>query len=126
MLRCSAITDTEFVVDEITIYDLYLMHVQHPANHQSNMDILKSMYERTHHYYITVFTAVLVLIGGILTSLVTLLAREQITSTVVVVIMIAASISLLIPLFVLRNQIKRLHKDYIDILKVYNLLSQYF
>jgi len=84
------------------------------------------MYERTHHYYITVFTAVLVLIGGILTSLVALLVREQITSTVVAVIMIAASISLLIPLSILINKINRLHKDYLDILQVYNLLSQYF
>ena len=113
-------------MDEITILDLFLMHIQYQRNHQSNMDILKSMYERTHHYYIAVFTAVLVLIGGTLTTLVTFLARDQITSTIVVVIMIAASISLLAPLFFLRNRMKRLHKDYIDILKVYNLLSQYF
>jgi len=113
-------------VNEITILDLFLMHIQYRRNHQANMDILKSMYERTHHYYITVFTAVLVLIGGILTTLITLVARQQVTSTLVVVIMIAASISLLIPLSVLISKINRLHKDYLDILKVYNLLSQYF
>lgn len=113
-------------MNEITILDLFLMHIQYRTSHQANMDILKSMYERTHHYYITVFTAVLVLFGGILTTLITLLARQQITSTLVVVIMIAGSMSLLIPLSILINRINRLHRDYFSILRVYNLLSQYF
>jgi hypothetical protein len=113
-------------VNEITILDLFLMHIQYRRNHHVNMDILKSMYETTHHYYITVFTAVLVLLGGMLTTIITLLARQQITNTLVVVILIAASLTLLIPLSILRNNINRLHKDYLDILKVYNLLSQYF
>ena len=112
-------------MNEFTILDLYLMHVQDPGNHQSNMALLKSIYERAHHYYITVFMAVLVLLGGILTSIIALLTQEQITSVVVTVIMMAASFSLLIPLFTLRSKIKQLHRDYLDILQVYNLLSQY-
>lgn len=113
-------------MNQITILDLYLMHAQDPVNHQSNMDILKSMYERTHNYHVSVFKAVLVLIGGLLTSFIALLTLEQITSAFAIGILIAAPISLLIPLFILRGQINQLHRDYLDILQIYNLLSQYF
>jgi len=113
-------------VNRITILDLFLMHVQHEENHQSNMDILRSMYERTHDYHVAVFRAVLVLAAGLLAGLITLLTLEQITSTFAIGILIAAPISLLIPLFILRAQINQLHRDYLDILQIYNLLSRYF
>lgn len=113
-------------MNKITILDLFLMHVQHPGNHQSNMDILKSMYERTHNHYVAVFKAVLTLIGVLLASFIALLTLKQITGTFAIGILIAAPISLLIPLLILRGQINQLDRDYLDILQVYNLLSQYF
>jgi hypothetical protein len=113
-------------VNQITILDLYLMHAQDPGNHQSNMSILKSMYERTHHYYITIFTAVLALIAGTLGSLIALLTLQEIRSGFAIGLLIAAPISLFIPLFILRTQIGKLHRDYLDVLQIYNLLSQYF
>jgi uncharacterized membrane protein YfcA len=102
------------------------MHAQHQSDHRANMDLLRSMYERSHNYYIAVFTAVFVFAGGILGSFIALLTQEQITSTFVTVIVIIALIILLISLFTLVSRIKRLHRDYLDIIKVYNLLSQYF
>ena len=113
-------------MNAITILDLFLMHAQYQNNHQSNMDILKSMYERTHNYYIAVFTAVLVLAGGILGSFIALFTQEKITSDFVTGIVIIALITLLISLFILVIKINQLHRDYLDILQVYNLLSQYF
>ena len=84
------------------------------------------MYERTHNYYIAVFTAILVVAGGILGSFIKLLTQEQITSGFVTGILIITLIILAVSLYVVASRISQLHRDYLDILQVYNLLSQYF
>lgn len=117
---------TEVRLNEITILDLFLLHVQNQSNHQANMDILKSMYERTHNYYIAVFTALLVLFGSILGSFIALLTQETIISAFVTTIAIIALCILLISLFIIIRKINQLHRDFLNILQVYNLLSQYF
>lgn len=113
-------------MNKITILDLFIMLAHHQHNAQSGMDILKSMYERTHQYYIAVFTACLVLIGGILASFMALLVQEQITNDFITGIVIIALIILLVPVGILVRKINQLHRNYLDIIQVYNLLSQYF
>ena len=113
-------------MNAITILDLFLLHVQYRNNHQSNMDILKSMYERTHSYYIAIFSAVLILAGGILGSFIALINQEQVTSDFITGIATIAFIILLVSLFILVSRINQLHRDYLDILQIYNLLSKYF
>jgi uncharacterized membrane protein YfcA len=102
------------------------MHIQYRNNHQSNMEILKSLYERTHNYYIAVFSAILVLAGGILGSFIALWAQQQITSDFITAIIAIAIVILLVSLFILINKINNLHRNYLDILQIYNLLSRYF
>ena len=113
-------------MNEITILDLFLMLAHHQNNPQSAIDILKSMYEKTHNYYIAFFTAWLILVGGILGSFIALLSQEQITSGFITVIVIIAVISVLVAVITLIRKMNRLHRDYLDILQIYNLLSQYF
>ena len=113
-------------MNAITIPDLFLMHVQYRNNHQSNMDILKSMYERTHNYYIAVFSAILILAGGILGSFIALQTQKQVTSDYITVIVYIALSILLVSLFVLVSRINQLHRNYLDVLQIYNLLSRYF
>ena len=84
------------------------------------------MYERTHNYYIAVFTAVAILAGGILGSFIALLTQEQIASDFVTGIVSTALTILVISLFVLVTKINQLQRDYLDILQLYNLLSKYF
>ena len=113
-------------MDSITTLDLFLMLARAGGNHQLNMDILKSMYERTHNYYIAVFTAVLILFGGILGSFIALLTQNEVTSNLITGIAVVAGVILLICLFTLANRINRLHRNYLDIIQIYNLLARYF
>jgi len=113
-------------MNNITIMDLFLMLARSSGNHQLNMDILKSMYEQTHNYYLVVFTAVLILAGGILGSFIALLTQDKVTSDVVTGIVSIAVVILLISLFTLGNRLSRLHRNYLDIIQIYNLLARYF
>jgi len=113
-------------MDTITLLDLFLMHVDYQKNHESNMDILQTMYERTHNYYIAVFSAVLVLAGGLIGSFIALYTHSIITSHFISGIVIITLIVLAVCLITLGIKIGQLQKKYLDILQVYNLLSLYF
>ena len=90
------------------------------------MDLLQSIYERTHNYYVALFTAWLVLVGAVLGGFIALLQNEQVAGPFTTAIVIAAVTSVGIAIVLLKLQIRRLHRDYLDILQVYNLLAQYF
>jgi len=112
-------------MDNITLLDIFLMHMRSHNPHEINIDILKSMYEHTHNYYIAVFSAVLVLAGGIIGSFIALLYQNATSKNVTAIIMVAF-VFLLISLAILAYKINRLQRNYLDIIQIYNLLARYF
>ena len=68
------------------------------------------MYERTHNYYVAVFTTVFVLAGGILGSFIPLLSLGQISSGIVTGVVVLAVVLLLTTLFILATRIRHLHR----------------
>ncbi len=113
-------------MNNITILDLFLMLTRSKGDHQVNIDILKSIYEQTRGYYIAIFTAVLVLVGGILGSFITSLTQEQNTNNYITWIALVAAVILVISLVLLINRMNRLQRNYLDILQVYHLLARLF
>jgi uncharacterized membrane protein YfcA len=96
------------------------------GNHQLNMDMLKSMYEQTHKNYLAIFTAVLVLAGGIIGSFIAVLVQDTGMSDVVTWIVVIAVAILVVSLFILSSSLDKLQRNYLDIIQIYNLLARYF
>lgn len=114
-------------MDNITILDLSLMLVgSNGKDHQANIGVLRSLYERTHGYYLAVFSAALVLAGSIVGAFLALLAQREASNQAVTVVVIIALVVLLISLGALISWLNRLQRNYLDIIQVYNLLARFF
>ena len=113
-------------MDNITILDLFLMLAGSSGNHQANIDVLKSLYERTHSYYLATFSAALVLAGGITGGFIALLAQEEVSNEAVMAIIIIALAVLLVSVVALIGRLNRLQRSYLDILQIYNMLARFF
>lgn len=111
----------------ITILDLFLMLVGSKGEkHQANIDVLRSLYERTHGYYLAVFSAALVLAGSIVVAFIGLLTQRGASNEGVTVVVMIALVVLLILMVALTNMLNRLQRNYLDIIQVYNLLARFF
>lgn len=95
-------------------------------DHQANITILRSLYERTHGYYLAVFSATLVLAGAMVGALIALFAQREASSEAITIVVIIALVILLISLGALIGRLNRLHRNYLDIIQVYNLLARFF
>lgn len=114
-------------MDNITTLDLFLMLVgSNGRDHQTHIGVLRSLYERTHVYYLAVFSAGIVLVGSIVGAFIALLAQREASNAAIMVTAIIALVILLILLVPLASKLNRLQRNYLDILQVYNLLAQYF
>jgi len=114
-------------MDNITILDLFLMLVASTGKkRQANIDVLRSLYERTHSYYVVSFSASLALAGGIVGALIGLLAQREASNEVVAVAVIIGLVVALILMVIHATRLNRLQRNYLDIIQVYNLLARFF
>jgi uncharacterized membrane protein YoaK (UPF0700 family) len=114
-------------MDNVTILDLFLMLVGSSGeDHQANIDILRSLYERTHSFYLALLTATLVLAGTLIGAFISLLAQRQASSEAITVVIAIALAVLLAVLIAVIGRLNRVQRDYLDIIQVYNLLARFF
>lgn len=95
-------------------------------NAQANVDILKSLYERTHNYYLAILSGIVALAGGIVGSFVALLSQREVPSDLITGSTTMALVVVLIMGAILVNRLNRLQRDYLDVIQIYNLLARYF
>lgn len=114
-------------MNNVTILDLFLMLAgSRKQDHQANIGVLRSLYERTHNFYLALLTATSVLAGTLLGAFISLLAQRQVPSEVITVIVMIALVVLLGVLTGLIIRLSRVHRNYLDIIQVYNLLARFF
>jgi len=111
-----------------TIHLLCMLLSTGRGGHQPNMEVLKSIYERAHYYYLAVFSAILVLIASVLGGFIASLVNPHQANLwgLIAVVAPIALVVLLISLSILVYRLNRLQRDYLDIIMVYDLLSCYF
>ena len=95
-------------------------------DHRANIGVLRSLYERTHAYYLAIFSAAIVLAGSIVGAFIALLVQKGTTSGVITTFGTIAFIVLLISAVTFISRLNRLQRSYLDVIQVYNLLAQYF
>ena len=111
-------------MDSITLVDLLCMLVNRRGpSPRSDLDVLKTVYERTHTRYL----AVLVLFGLLTAALIGVFvaAATGWKDTKISILALVALLLLMGALVLLARRLNKLTRDYLDILKVYNLLGQY-
>ena len=114
-------------MDKVGLDDLLLMLANsNGQNHQANLDILRSLYERRHSYYLTVISALIALIGSVIGILVSPLTQGAASDDrLTVAIGCALAIVLLLILYC-TIKLTQLRREYLDIIQVYNLLARFF
>ena len=111
-------------MDSVTLVDLLCMLLNKGgANPRADLDVLKTVYERTHARYM----AVLVLFGLLTAALIGVFVAGAVEwkETKISILALVALIMLMVSLALLARRLNKLTRDYLDILKVYNLLGQY-
>ena len=111
-------------MDSITLVDLLCMLVnKRGPSPRSDLDVLKTVYERTHTRYL----AVLVLFGLLTAALIGVFVAgaTEWKETKISILALVALLLLMAALVLLARRLNKLTRDYLDILKVYNLLGQY-
>lgn len=111
-------------MDSVTLVDLLCMLVnQRGPSPRSDLDVLRSVYERTHTRYM----AVLVLFGLLTAALIGVFvaAAAEWKETKICILALVALVMLMLSVALLARRLNKLTRDYLDILKVYNLLGQY-
>ena len=111
-------------MDSITLVDLLCMLVnKRGPSPRSDLDVIKTVYERTHTRYL----AVLVLFGLLTAALIGVFVAgaTEWKETKISILALVALIMLMLALVLLARRLNKLTRDYLDILKVYNLLGQY-
>ena len=111
-------------MDSLTIADLICMILNRDGpSPQANLDVLRTLYERTHGRYMAVLMMFTLLTGGVMGVFVaSALAWGE---TKISLLALAALILVLISLTLLARRLNQLTRDYLDIIKVYNLLNRY-
>ena len=111
-------------MDSLTIIDIICMLVNKEGpNPQSNLDVLRSLYERTHARYMGV-----VIIFGVLTACVLGVFVASVIEwgeTKISILAVVALILMVASLVVLARRLNKVTRDYLDIIKVYNLLRRH-
>jgi cytochrome c biogenesis protein CcdA len=111
-------------MDSLTIIDIICMLVNKEGpNPQANLDVLRSLYERTHARFMGV-----VIIFGVLTACVLGVFVASVLEwgeTKISILAVVALILMLASLGVLARRLNKVTRDYLDIIKVYNLLRRH-
>ena len=111
-------------MDSLTIADLICMILNRDGpSPQANLDVLRSLYERTHARYMGVlimFTVLTACVMGIFVASAMAWGETRISLLAMV-----ALVLVLISLTLLARRLNQLTRTYLDIIKVYNLLSRY-
>ena len=111
-------------MDSLTIADLICMILNRDGpSPQANLDVLRSLYERTHARYMGVlimFTVLTACVMGVFVA-----SAMSWGETKISILAMLALILLLISLTLLARRLNQLTRTYLDIIKVYNLLSRY-
>ena len=113
-------------MDNITTIDLFLMLVGSKGEHQANIDVLRSLYERTHSYYLAWLSALVVLLSSSIGVFAGLLNQGEASNDGPKVVIVIAFVVLLILIADRIKRLNRLQKNYLDIIQVYNLLARFF
>ncbi len=111
-------------MDSVTVVDLLCMLVnKRGPTPRSDLDVLKTVYERTHTRYM----AVLVLFGLLTAAMVGVFvaAAAEWKETKISILALVALLILMASVALLARRLNKLTRDYLDILKVYNLLGRY-
>lgn len=111
-------------MDSLTIIDIICMLVNKEGpNPQANLDVLRSLYERTHARFMGV-----VIIFGVLTACVLGVFVASVLEwgeTKISILAVVALILMMASLVVLARRLNKVTRDYLDIIKVYNLLRRH-
>jgi len=111
-------------MDSLTIADLICMILNRDGpSPQANLDVLRSLYERTHARYMAVLIMFTVLTASVMGVFVA--SALSWGETKVSLLAMVALVLLLISLTLLARRLNQLTRTYLDIIKVYNLLSRY-
>ncbi|MBM4445491.1 MAG: hypothetical protein FJ020_09385 [Chloroflexi bacterium] len=111
-------------MDSLTIIDVICMLLNREGPHpQANLDVLKSLYERTHARYMAVLIVFAVLTAVVLGVFVA--AVLEWGETKVAILAVVALIAMMISLALLARRLNKLTRDYLDVMKVYNLLRRH-
>jgi len=111
-------------MDSLTIADLICMILNRDGpSPQANLDVLRSLYERTHARYMGVlimFTVLTACVMGVFVA-----SAMSWGETRISLLAMVALVLVLISLTLLARRLNQLTRTYLDIIKVYNLLSRY-
>ena len=111
-------------MDSLTLADLICMILNRDGpSPQANLDVLRSLYERTHARYMGVlimFTVLTACVMGVFVA-----SAMSWGETKISLLAMLALVLLLISLTLLARRLNQLTRTYLDIIKVYNLLSRY-
>ena len=111
-------------MDSLTIADLICMILNKEGpSPQANLDVLRTLYERTHARYMAVLVLFALLTAGVMGVFVA--SALEWGETKISILAVIALVSLLISLTALARRLNQLTRDYLDIIKVYNILSRY-
>ena len=111
-------------MDSLTIADIICMILNREGpSPQANLDVLRSLYERTHARYMAVliiFTFLTVCVMGVFVASALAWGETRIS-----LLALVALVLILISLTLMGRRLNQLTRDYLDIIKVYNLLSRH-
>jgi len=117
-------------MDELTLLDLTCMLLNtRIQGHRANMEILKSLYEREHTFFIARFSGFLILAGSIVAAVLNLMSSQPQGQNVNGSVLTISIIALLVAVAMVIRDIYllgRLKRQYLNIVKIYNLLSRYY
>ena len=111
-------------MDSLTIIDVICMLLNKEGPHpQANLDVLRSLYERTHARYMAVLMVFAVLTACVLGVFVASVLEWG--ETRIGILAVVALILMMVSLALLARRLNRLTRDYLDIIKLYNLLRRH-
>ena len=111
-------------MDSMKITDLVAMLLNEGGPPQEvTLDMLMRLYDRTHNRYLTsliMFGFIAVCVIGVLIA-----SALEWSDTKLSILALVALVFLLVAVLGLSRRLNRLSRDYLDIIKVYNLLGRY-
>lgn len=111
-------------MDSLTIVDIICMLLNKEGpNPQANLDVLRSLYERTHARYMGVLILFAVLTACVLGVFVASVLEWG--ETRIAILAVVALILMMVALILLTRRLNKLTRDYLDIMKLYNLLRRH-
>jgi len=111
-------------MDRLQIADIIAMFFYEDGQEaEVNLEILMRLYDRTHSRYLTA----LIMFGVITMSTIAVLIASAVqwADTKLSVLALVALVFVLVAVVALSRRLNQLSRDYLDIIKVYNLLGRY-